>query len=483
MTTTTTNTDKPTRPVRAVIYIRLSRYRGEDVDPSTSLERQQAACEAYCRANGWEIIEVVADKNVSGYVKGKRLEREGIKRVIELLPHVDRVVFTKLDRLARSVSDFYRLHEIADGHNAALVAIRDGIDMSSPMGKMIATILAAFAEFESAVISERTRDGKAFVSKIGRYVGGQVPFGYRVIDNPEGKGRVLTVDDDAAKMIRDAAKDILIDKPATSAYAIATRWNQARTDGERWTQSNVARVLLGDAVCGRKAWPAILDDDTILRLAAKLSPKAAPRLGVRRPERLLSGFLRCSSCDGPLQVGTNGNRYSDGRPRVPVTGYTCRRPGCTKKVSVSADNAERLIGQWFLDKHGDDYEARQVVRPGADVRELTWQAEIDQVAAQIGVAAANGGKLDELLRELEELRRELDRIQAEPVKLSTQWVWNSRTNGQRWAAADVQERQDMLRSEIVGISVRPGRPGRRLRTVEDLLERFAMEFQDQERVA
>ncbi len=86
----------------------------------------------------------------------------------------DQVVVTKLDRLGRSMEHLITLSANLQARGVDLVVLDQGIDTSTAVGKMFFHILGAIAEFEHALISERTRDGLAAARARGR-TGGQKP--------------------------------------------------------------------------------------------------------------------------------------------------------------------------------------------------------------------------------------------------------------------------------------------------------------------
>jgi DNA invertase Pin-like site-specific DNA recombinase len=84
------------------------------------------------------------------------------------------LVITKLDRLGRSLAHLIELAEALQTRGVELVVLDQGIDTSTPVGRMFFQILGAIAEFEHALLSERTRDGLAAARARGR-TGGQKP--------------------------------------------------------------------------------------------------------------------------------------------------------------------------------------------------------------------------------------------------------------------------------------------------------------------
>lgn len=86
----------------------------------------------------------------------------------------DQLVVTKLDRLGRSLENLIELSKQLQAKGVDLVVLDQGIDTSTAVGKMFFHILGAIAEFEHALMSERTRDGLAAARARGR-TGGQKP--------------------------------------------------------------------------------------------------------------------------------------------------------------------------------------------------------------------------------------------------------------------------------------------------------------------
>ena len=86
----------------------------------------------------------------------------------------DQLVVTKLDRLGRSLEHLMELSNSLQGCGVDLVVLDQGIDTSTAVGRMFFQILGAIAEFEHALMSERTRDGLAAARARGR-TGGQKP--------------------------------------------------------------------------------------------------------------------------------------------------------------------------------------------------------------------------------------------------------------------------------------------------------------------
>lgn len=86
----------------------------------------------------------------------------------------DQLVITKLDRLGRSLENLIDLSKTLQERGVDLVVLDQGIDTSPPAGRMFFQIIGSIAQFERALMSERTGDGLADARARGQ-TGGQKP--------------------------------------------------------------------------------------------------------------------------------------------------------------------------------------------------------------------------------------------------------------------------------------------------------------------
>jgi len=103
---------------------------------------------------------------------GAKRDRPQLERLMHRLEPGDTLVVWKLDRLARSLPDLLNFVARLEAAEASFRSLTEAIDTSTAAGRMLMHILGAFAEFERAVLSERTRHGLAAARLAGR-VGGQ----------------------------------------------------------------------------------------------------------------------------------------------------------------------------------------------------------------------------------------------------------------------------------------------------------------------
>lgn len=167
---------RPRIPGRAVGYVRVS--TDDQVREGWSLDAQRHRIAGYCQAHSWDLVEVYADEGVSAAKERPEFDR----MVAEVLADgVSHVVALKLDRLGRSAKGILDLYDKLERKGVGLVCIQDGIDTSTPTGRLLRTILAAVAEFERDVISERTKIGMAEAKRRGATFGKRSALSQEVV--------------------------------------------------------------------------------------------------------------------------------------------------------------------------------------------------------------------------------------------------------------------------------------------------------------
>lgn len=130
-------------------------------------DQHPEAQEDALRAAGCE--KVFTDK-----ASGKLARRPGLEKALLIAREGDQLVVTKLDRLGRSLEHLIELSKELQDRGVDLVVLDQGIDTSTAVGRLFFSIIGAIAEFEHALMSERTMDGLAAARARGR-TGGQKP--------------------------------------------------------------------------------------------------------------------------------------------------------------------------------------------------------------------------------------------------------------------------------------------------------------------
>jgi DNA invertase Pin-like site-specific DNA recombinase len=150
-----------TRPLRAAIYARVS-------TTEQTADNQLIEIRRYIEARGWTATEFV-DIGVSG-IKDRRPALDQLLADARRR-RLDVVVCWRLDRLGRNLKHLITLLEELQALGVAFVSLAEGIDATTPAGKLQMHILGAIAEFERERIRERVLAGLARAKAQGRRLG------------------------------------------------------------------------------------------------------------------------------------------------------------------------------------------------------------------------------------------------------------------------------------------------------------------------
>ena len=146
----------------AVIYARVST---KDQD----CQRQISDLQAFAIRAGYNVVEIFQEK-ASG-AKNDRAERAKVMKLAQGRK-IDVVLVTELSRWGRSTQDLLATMQELQSRGVSIVAVSGmQMDLSTPSGRLMATLLAGVAEFERELIQERVRSGIAQAKANGRQIG------------------------------------------------------------------------------------------------------------------------------------------------------------------------------------------------------------------------------------------------------------------------------------------------------------------------
>lgn len=119
------------------------------------------------------LTEAGAEKVVADDYTGTKMDRPEFTKLIESLQEGDKLIVTKLDRFARTAIEGSQVVRDLVSKGVTVHVLNMGIADNTPMGKLMITMLLAFAEFERDMIVERTQAGKAVARANGQRVDGR----------------------------------------------------------------------------------------------------------------------------------------------------------------------------------------------------------------------------------------------------------------------------------------------------------------------
>ena len=148
---------------------------------------------------------------------GGRWDRPELHRLLDQLRAGDTLVVWKLDRLSRSLKDLLHILEKVEAVGARFRSLTEAIDTSGPAGRMLMQMLGSFAEFERAMVRERTRAGLKAAAARGRKGGRQPKL------TPEQKAEILDGLGSGRKSAADLARLFRVHRATISRLAAQKR--------------------------------------------------------------------------------------------------------------------------------------------------------------------------------------------------------------------------------------------------------------------
>lgn len=224
---------------KVYVYVRASTSKQE-----TSPETQREAARTYAEFMKLGPIDAVfTDPAKSG--KTRLRDREAGKALLRALRKGDHVIIAKLDRMSRNTRDFL---DVLDEFRRKEVKLHicdlmgGALDLSSPIGTFVITILAATAELERNWISQRTKEGLATKKRNGAKHTRHAGYGKKW--EKVGKDKVAVPDEQERTVMKNIAMWRMMANPY-SWEEIEKCINDAGVltkDGTPWSQSRIRRA-------------------------------------------------------------------------------------------------------------------------------------------------------------------------------------------------------------------------------------------------
>lgn len=444
--------------LRATVYCRISDDRA---GAGLGIARQEQDCRALAEREGWEVVAVHVDNDLSAY-SGRA--RPGYQALLDDVKAgtVDAIVAWHPDRLHRSPVDLEEFIALIDATGVQVRTVTAGtVDLSTASGRMTARVVGAVARHESEQKSERIRRKMRELAEAGKSNGGPRTFGYE-----PGHREVREAE---AVLVREAARRALAGDSLTS---IARDWNERGIPTVRgadgWTYQALRRMITSPRhaglrshrgrIVGEAEWPAIIDRDTYDQLVHRLRPGAAPVSRVRK--RLLTGLAVCGRC---------GTRLYSKSTREGTPVYRCVRvPGrgqltACGALSVVARPLDELVGGLVVELLSGPAVARALAGHAdadTDRRALAEQLAVDEGRLEtLAVDFADGllgrgewlAARDRITPRIEQTRRRLAEardvgiLAAVPTSQIAAW----------WDDAQIPARRTVVDAVIERVTVHP----------------------------
>lgn len=461
--------------LRAAIYARISRNPD---GTSTGVDRQEQDCRQVVERNGWQLVEVYTDDDVSAF-KGK--DRPAWTRMLRDAGdgRVDVVVAWHDDRLWRNVVEQQTVFVQLAGYGVNHVQVAGRTyDTASADDSFLSGIQALVAQKESADKSRRLiRQRQELAASGAPHVGGRRPFGY--------ERDMVTIRPDEAAIVRDLVDRYLGGEPVGTLARWMNEQQIPTVSGKvgGWRQSTLTGLLGGARIAGLRvhrgeiigegAWPAIIDRDTHERVRARLGdPRGRTRHDTRR-SRLLSSLLVCGQCGQIMSAARERTLKSGPRAgRTVGARYSCAtsagRPEACGRRAIRAAGLEEYVTEMVLAAIATPAAAgpattRRTETDQASVAALTAtlrdeQQRLDDLAVAFADGAIDRSQLvagsERTRARMDEVRRQIRRIDR--ASILTDLPADGTAIVQLWDGQTMAWRRRVIAALIESIEIGPG---------------------------
>ena len=362
-------------------YIRVST---EKQVMGYSIEGQITQIEQYCQFNGYDLVDIYADRGISG----KSMNRPELQRMLNDAKNgkLDCVMVYKTNRLARNTSDLLTIVEELHRQNVEFFSLSERMEVKNSTGKLMLQILASFSEFERNTILENIYTGQHQRALEGYYQG-NLPLGYNNI--PDNK-KELMINQHEANIVKYIFESYAKGHGYRKIANALNHKGYVTKKGNPFSISAVTYILSNPFYIGKiqfakyKDWndkrrkglndkPVIAEGKHTPIISQDLWDKVQARKKQvsKKPQvhgkgtNLLTGIIFCEKCGAAYAASNTTNTLKDGTKKR-IRYYSCsnfRNKGskvCSAN-SVRADVIEKYVMDQLIEIVKSDKVLKQVV--------------------------------------------------------------------------------------------------------------------------
>lgn len=336
--------------MQVVIYARLSKNKGKQ---SKKIDLQISIAKKYAAAQGWEVVLVFVDDDISASRFGKKIREDYIK-LLDYVKHnpVDIILVTEMPRLYRRIDELLVLTTLAqDGEIKLKIVATEGdvYDLTTPEGVHRAVGAVSNGVLEAEKTSKRSKRIAGERASLGMPHSGRRCFGY------ESDG--MTVREAESDYWVRASNLVIEGKPLQVVEQKLFDEGMRTTGGLRVGRRNLKKMLKRKKYAGIRVhngveypaeWPALVEPERFeqLQIALKAADKRRELRGQPRSHPL-SGYVKCGPCGNRL----TGALRCGGKGKEKKAAYYCHpdheHGGCGK-IQRAAAPLEHLIKEAIL---------------------------------------------------------------------------------------------------------------------------------------
>lgn len=342
---------------RCAIYIRVS--TAEQQMHGKSLQAQKEFLTNYAIEHGMHIVDVYADEGKTARKELKK--RKEIHRLIADVKNseIDVILFWKMDRWFRNVSDFYKVQDILDKYHVRWIAVAEpNMSMETRDGRLNLNIMLSIGQNEVDTTSERIKFTADSMIKNGRLIFGEanMPLGYKVgivdgekrmVKNPEEEAIVNAVFSYYFKYRKKKKTVIYIQENYDPSFSYSRLRTMLHSEFYKGTYRGVPYC------------PSYLDEEQ-WELLQEIKDKT---IKTERSDRTyyFTGKMRCPKC-GTMLAGTGCSMIINQKTKKKKTYsyYRCNKALCDHLCDFQKRISQNLIETYLLENLEREYEKSMV---------------------------------------------------------------------------------------------------------------------------
>lgn len=387
---------------KAALYVRCSKE--EQAKFGDTIEAQTEDLKEFARQHHLKVVDIYVDE---GHTARKKYNKR--KEFVRMLHDVELhkfqyIIFTKLDRWFRNISDFYKIQEILDSNGVTWLTALERYEMETTNGRLNVNIRLSVAQDEADRDSDRIKDVFRLKVKKGEAITGSLPSGLMV-----GEDGKVAIDPENVQIAYDMFDyfELHNSKRGTLLFLI-DKYNRY------FCYETIAHALRNPLYKGEYRGnsdycPKIIDPARFDRIQALCKHNVRKRANNRY--YVFSGLVQCKECGHALVANTTCRKRYDREYTI----YRCNIYTNTKLCSHNRGINEKKLESYLLEH----------IKP--ELEKYTTQYEISQqqqpLKADPSKIKTKLNRLRDLyineLIDIEDYRMEYEILQAELKKITT----------------------------------------------------------------
>ena len=314
-------------------YVRVSHE--EQKKFGYSINAQIEEIENFCKLKDYQLINLYIDEGYSA----SNMKRPQLQLMLQDLPKLDAIVFTRLDRLSRNVFEANKMLDLFKRNNTDMIAIKEeNVDTTTSNGMFLFNLKVTLAQHELDRGSERIKAVFEYKVREGQPVTGSLPMGYKIIEL-DGKKKIIK-DEITEPIVNDIFEHFKIYRSIRATCIYINKKHNLSKDYRTYSRILKREFYTGKYKTNPNYAPAYISEEQFL-LNQEYIKKNIKVRGTKNIY-LFVGLIKCPVC------GFNfTGKYYDRKTRIYQ--YVCNRHKKNNTCSFNKSISELKLEKYLID--------------------------------------------------------------------------------------------------------------------------------------